>query len=85
MIGRDIVTMTRYEKRVQRLREHVLKKQKRTPQESKINELTVAEIKAKLDELGIEYDKKATKAELISLLEAVQGESQEESGDEGAE
>lgn len=77
--------MTRYEKRVQRLREHVLKKQKRTPQESKINELTVAEIKAKLDELGIDYDKKATKAELISLLEAVQGESQEESGDEGTE
>ncbi len=31
-------------------------------------EPTVAEIKAKLDELGIEYDKKATKADLLTLL-----------------
>ena len=54
--------MTRYEKRVKRLREHVMKNQK------KPTELTVAEIKAKLDELGIDYDKKATKAELLELL-----------------
>ena len=31
-------------------------------------ELTVTEIKAKLDELGIEYDKKAKKDELLALL-----------------
>ena len=54
--------MTRYEKRVKRLRERVMKNQK------KPTELTVAEIKAKLDELGIDYDKKATKAELLELL-----------------
>lgn len=54
--------MTRYEKRVKRLREHVMKNQK------KPTEFTVAEIKAKLDELGIDYDKKATKAELLELL-----------------
>ena len=31
-------------------------------------EPTVAEIKAKLDELGIEYDKKATKEVLLALI-----------------
>lgn len=31
-------------------------------------ELTVPEIKAKLDELGIEYDKNANKATLTALL-----------------
>lgn len=30
---------------------------------------TVAEIKARLDELGVEYPKRATKAELLALLE----------------
>lgn len=30
--------------------------------------LTVAEIKAKLDELGIEYDSKANKSALLDLL-----------------
>ncbi len=31
-------------------------------------ELTVAEIKAKLDKLGIEYDRNANKATLLALL-----------------
>lgn len=36
--------------------------------QDKPKEPTVAEIKAKLDELGIEYDKKATKEVLLTLL-----------------
>lgn len=35
--------------------------------------LTVAEIKAKLDELGIEYDSKANKSALLDLLIANEG------------
>ncbi len=31
-------------------------------------DMTVAEIKKQLDELGIEYDKSATKADLLTLL-----------------
>lgn len=34
----------------------------------KVKEPTVAELKAKLDELGIEYDKKANKEALLTLL-----------------
>lgn len=34
----------------------------------KAKEPTVAELKAKLDELGIEYDKKANKEVLLTLL-----------------
>lgn len=34
----------------------------------KVKEPTVAELKAKLDELGIEYDKKANKKVLLTLL-----------------
>lgn len=34
----------------------------------KVKEPTVAELKAKLDELGIEYDKKANKEMLLTLL-----------------
>lgn len=64
--------MTRYEKRVKRLREHVLKNQRKVP-----NELTVAEIKAKLDELNIEYDKKANKAELLKLLKNAEDDQTE--------
>lgn len=36
--------------------------------ESTSKELTKAEIQAKLDELGIEYDNNATKATLLALL-----------------
>ena len=36
--------------------------------EAKNPELTVKDIKAKLDELGIEYDKKANKETLLALL-----------------
>jgi hypothetical protein len=35
--------------------------------------LTVAEIKAKLDELGVEYDSKANKSALLDLLIANEG------------
>lgn len=35
-------------------------------------ELTVKELKAKLDEAGIEYDAKATKADLEELLKAAE-------------
>lgn len=35
--------------------------------------LTVPEIKSKLDELGIDYDSKAVKADLIALLEQHEG------------
>ena len=37
-------------------------------------ELTSKEIKAKLDELGIEYKNRASKAELLKLLEGAGGE-----------
>ena len=36
-------------------------------------ELTVKELKAKLDEAGIEYDTKAKKADLEELLKAAEG------------
>jgi hypothetical protein len=36
--------------------------------EKETKEPTVAELKAKLDELGIEYDKKATKEVLLTLI-----------------
>ena len=35
--------------------------------------LTVAEIKAKLDELGVEYDSKANKSALLDLIIANEG------------
>lgn len=35
--------------------------------------LTVPEIKSKLDELGINYDSKAAKADLLDLLEQHEG------------
>lgn len=37
-------------------------------EKTETKELTVAEIKEKLEELGIEYDKKAKKEELLALL-----------------
>ena len=36
-------------------------------------DLTIAQIKARLDELGVEYDKGAKKADLLSLLEQHEG------------
>ncbi|HEM4566788.1 TPA: hypothetical protein U1Z46_002261, partial [Streptococcus suis] len=38
--------------------------------------LTVPQLKEKLDELGIEYNKKAQKAELLELLEAAKSEEE---------
>ena len=37
-------------------------------------ELTAKEIKAKLDELGVEYKSSASKAELLALLDGTEGE-----------
>lgn len=37
-------------------------------------ELTSKEIKAKLDELGVEYKSSASKAELVALLDGTEGE-----------
>ena len=37
-------------------------------------ELTPKEIKAKLDELGIKYKSRASKAELLTLLDGTEGE-----------
>lgn len=36
-------------------------------------DLTVSQIKARLDELGVEYDKGAKKADLLALLEQHEG------------
>lgn len=36
-------------------------------------DLTVSQIKARLDELGVEYDKGAKKAKLLALLEQHEG------------
>lgn len=62
-----------YEDRVRRLREHVLaneKKAERKPE--KPAELTKKQLAEMLDEMGIEYDKRATKATLLALLEKAQ-------------
>ena len=42
--------------------------------ENRNEELTSKEIKAKLDELGIEYKSSASKAELLALLDGTGGE-----------
>ena len=36
-------------------------------------DLTVAQIKSRLDELGVEYDKGAKKADLLAILEQHEG------------
>lgn len=36
-------------------------------------ELTISQIKARLDELGVKYDKGAKKADLLALLEQHEG------------
>jgi len=74
-------TMGLYEERVKRLREHVLRQRKKTEEQSK-QEPNKDEIMAKLDELGIEYDKRANKATLLVLLEDAENKNSE---DEGAE
>jgi len=50
-----------YEDRVKRLHDHVIAAQKKADPTNK-------ELMKLLDEKGIEYDKKATKAELLDLL-----------------
>lgn len=42
--------------------------------EDHTEELTSKQIKAKLDELGIEYKSSASKAELLALLDGTEGE-----------
>lgn len=44
---------------------------------SKLNDLTVKELKEELDALGIEYNQKAKKTELIEILESETVESVE--------
>lgn len=58
--------MTSQERRIKRLHDHVVKNQK------KAAEPTNTELKALLDEKGIEYDAKAKKDELIKLLEGAE-------------
>lgn len=74
-----------YEDRVKRLHDHVVKQQRAAEQAQKEPELTNAEIKVKLDKLGIEYDKRANKATLLAILEAAQKEVDDtgDSPDEG--
>lgn len=62
-----------YEDRVKRLREHVLANEKKAEKKSeKPAELTNKQLAEMLDEMGIEYDKRATKATLLALLEKAQ-------------
>lgn len=68
--------MDLYERRVLRLREHV-KRQERANAQVEVKEVltndlegyTNKELKSMLDGKGIEYNSRATKAELIELLE----------------
>lgn len=46
-------------------------------QQTSDKEPTVPELKAKLDELGIDYDKKAKKPELLALLESSESNQDE--------
>ncbi|BAH81625.1 HeH/LEM domain-containing protein [Streptococcus dysgalactiae] len=46
-------------------------------QQASDKEPTVPELKAKLDELGIDYDKKAKKPELLALLESAESNQDE--------
>ncbi len=68
-----------YEDRVKRLREHVLRQQKKTESPEPTN----AELKKELEELGIEYDKRANKATLLALLKEAQGKEPDEDQDDG--
>ena len=52
-------------------------------EKNKTTEPTKQEIMAKLDELGIEYDKKTKKAELLDLLGAAQEKPNNEDTGEG--
>ncbi len=56
--------MTLYEQRVKRLHDHVVKNEQKN-----VSGPTLKEVKSILDEKGIEYDAKAKKEELITLLE----------------
>jgi hypothetical protein len=73
-----------YEDRVKRLHDHVMAAQKKA---EKSAEPTNKELMAMLDEKGIGYDKRASKAELMELLEATQNKNTGEDldDDEGAE
>lgn len=63
---------TGFERRVKRLRERVLANQK------KATEPTKAQLMAILDEKGVEYNKSATKAELLDLLNSADQEPEGE-------
>jgi phage shock protein A len=56
----------------QRRRRMIAEMRAKAEAEAKVAEPTKKEIMTKLDELGIEYDKKAAKAELMKLLEGAE-------------
>ncbi|WP_313132635.1 hypothetical protein [Anaerocolumna sp.] len=61
-----------YEDRVKRLHDHVVAQEKKVAAEkAETTELTNKQIMAMLDEKGIEYDKRANKADLLALLASV--------------
>lgn len=64
--------MDRYQRRVKKLREHVLSHNKAAIEEKPIEEMTVDELKELAKEKGIEGYSKLKKEELIDLL--VEGE-----------
>ncbi len=71
--------MDLYEQRVLKLREHVLShEKKREDKEIDYDNIKIAELRALLDEKGIEYDKKEKKAELWAKLEELVEETTNE-------
>ncbi len=71
---------------VRKAKEEEAKKQEESKEDD--SEFTVAEIKEKLDELGIEYAKSLKKKELLQLLAdamKAQDEDEDEEGDEEGE
>lgn len=62
-----------YEDRVKRLHDHVMRNQEKTEvEQTDLSKLKNDELKALLDEKGIEYDTKANKETLIELLEGAE-------------
>ena len=58
-----------YEERVKRLHDHVIAQEKKAKEK---NSPTLPELKALLNEKGIEFDDKAKKEDLLKLLEGAE-------------
>lgn len=69
--------MTGYERRVQRLHDHVMSHEKKLAVGT-----TVAELKAMLDEKGIEYNARAKREELLKLLEEASDPDADQDGED---